>query len=341
LGRPPFGYNKIKIGKDWTLEPNDDADTVRMIFNWYARDYKTPRQIADELNQMMIAPSRGKAWVRESVLELLKNLHYDGKVFFGRNKQTVVFENGKKVIKTIRQQPEDMIIAEGKHQAIIDHELFELAQERIAGRGYMAPKTRRALSNPFAGLLKCSKCGKAIVFNKNFNHFNCDSFCNKSLKYWDLVPALKTALLTVHLPELEAKLNNGDGESVAIQKQLIGRLEKQMADLRVQEAKQFDLLETGIYSNEVFLERNAALRDKITTCSNQLDEAKKNLPSAIDYEKKIITLKEAIEAIDDDTIPMERKNILLKSVIKKIDYSSSKGQPRHTNNFTLDITLNV
>ena len=32
--RPPYGYNKAKIGRDWVLEPNENADIVRMIFNW-------------------------------------------------------------------------------------------------------------------------------------------------------------------------------------------------------------------------------------------------------------------------------------------------------------------
>ena len=341
--QPPYGYNKVKIGKDWTLEPNENADIVRMIFNWYTKDYKTPGQIAEELNRMMIPPSKGKEWTRESTLLVLKNLHYDGKIVFGRKKQTVVFENGKKVTKQIRQQPEDMIIAEGKHPAIIDHEIFELAQERIAGRGYMAPPTRRALSNPFAGLITCPICGYAMTYHsgRKQRSFTCKNYCSKALTPGDLVPVLKTTLLTEHLPALEAKLNNGDGNSMVIQNNLISKLEKQMEDFKAQEAKQYDLLETGIYTNEVFLERNAALREKMTVCSTQLAEAKKNLPKAIDYAEKIITLKEAISALDDDSVSMEKKNRLLKAVIKKIEYTSDKGQPYGKNEFKLRIDLNI
>ena len=341
--QPPYGYNKIKVGKDWTLEPNEDADVVRMIFNWYAKEYKTPGQIRDELNRMMIPPSRGKEWVKESVLVLLKNVHYDGKVVYGRKKKTVVFENGKKVTKRIKQRPEDMMIAEGKHPAIVDHELFELAQERIEGRGYLAPKTRRPLSNPMAGLLRCPTCGYMMTFHMDrVTHYHtCKKYCSKSLNHKDLVSALKTALLTVHLPELQAKLENGDGNAAVIQQQLIDRLEKQMADFKVQEAKQYDLLETGIYTNEVFIERNATLRDKIMLCSNQITEAKKNLPQAVDYEEKILSLKKAVTALDDDNLPVEEVNRLLKAIIKEIKYTSEKGQPHGVNDFELDITLNI
>lgn len=343
LSQPPYGYNRIKIGKDWTLEPNQDADIVRMIFHWYAEDSKTPGQIKEELEKMKIPPSKGPQWTRESILLMLKNVHYDGKIVFGRRKQTVVFENGKKVVKQMKQPVEDAILVEGKHQAIVDHDIFQLAQDRIEGRGYLAPPTSKGLSSPFAGLLRCPICGYAMTYHSGRRHksFNCRNYCSKVLSPRDLITALKTTLLTVHLPELEAKLENGDGSSIVIQKQLVERLEKQMADLRAQESKQYDLLETGIYTNEVFLERNAALREKITSCSNLLTEARKNLPKAVDYEEKIRTLKEAIASLDDDTISYEQKNILLKAVIKKIEYSSDKGQPLGVNEFKLRIDLNI
>ena len=114
-----------------------------------------------------------------------------------------------------------------------------------------------------------------------------------------------------------------------------------MADFKAQEAKQYDLLETGIYSNEVFLERNTALREKITICFKQLEEAKKNQPQAIDYEEKIKTLKEAIAALDDDSISAEKKNRLLKAVIKPMEYTSDKDQPYGQNEFKLRIDLNL
>ena len=144
-----------------------------------------------------------------------------------------------------------------------------------------------------------------------------------------------------HLPELEERQKNGAGESVTIQRQLIDKLEKQMADFKAQETKQYDLLETGIYTNDVFLERNSALREKITACSNQLAEAKKKLPKAVNYEEKIITLREAINSLDDDDIPMDKKNRLLKAAIEKMEYTSDKAQPKGTNEFTLSITLNI
>ena len=173
------------------------------------------------------------------------------------------------------------------------------------------------------------------------NYYSCVRYCSKSVQHRDLVATVKETLQTVHLPELEAKLANGDGNSATIQKQIIDRLEKQMADFKAQEAKQYDLLETGIYSNELFLERNTALREKITNCSDQLAEARKNLPQSVDYAEKIMTLKEAIIALDDEDCPVDKKNRLLKAVIKEMEYTSDKDQPKRTNKFKLSITLNI
>jgi hypothetical protein len=236
-----------------------------------------------------------------------------------------------------------MLIVEGKHQAIIDHDTFELAQERLAGRAYTVPRTSKELSNPFAGLIKCPICGYAMTYHSGRGHrsYNCKNYCSKVVTHPALVAAVKETLQKVHLPELEAKLKNGDGTSAVIQKQLVDRLEKQMAELKAQEAKQYDLLETGIYTNEVFLERNSALRAKISSCDNLLAEAKKNLPKAVDYEEKIRTLKAAVNALDDNTISVGEKNTLLKAIIKRMEYTSDKDQPYGVNDFKLRIYLNI
>lgn len=343
VGSPPYGYNKIKIGKDWTLEPNEKADIVRMIFEWYSSGSKTPGKIADELNKMQIPSSTGKLWAKEMILNMLKNVQYNGKVIYGRRRKVVVFENGKKVKRLKKQPAEDVIIVNGKHQAIIDDKTFELTQERIAGRAYIAPRTRAPISDIFAGLLRCPICGYSMSLHKRkYGDFhNCRFYCSKTPLHKDLVAGVRYALQMEHLPDLQAKLKSGDGDAAKIQQKLLNALEKQMAEYKAQEAKQYDLLETGIYTNDVFVVRNNALREKMALCAGQIAEARKNMPAEIDYEEKIVTLKEAIAALGDESIPVEQTNRLLKAIIKEIKYTSPKGQPYGINDYTLEITLNI
>ena len=64
---------------------------------------------------------------------MLKNVHYDGKVVFGRKKTTVVFENGKKVTKRLKQQSEDMLIVEFIEQKLSISEIAKLHNRNTGG----------------------------------------------------------------------------------------------------------------------------------------------------------------------------------------------------------------
>ena len=152
--------------------------------------------------------------------------------------------------------------------------------------------------------------------------------------------AVITALETVELPKLEAKLQNNDGNSANIKRNLIANLEKEMVELKAQEEKQYDLLEKGIYSEELFEKRNNALRDKMEALKKQIRETKESIPKEVDYAEKIISLKKAIESLKDDSITPAAKNKFVKAIVKKIDFSTPIPQDRKRNSpFFLDIYL--
>lgn len=229
--KPPYGYDKITIGKEKTLVPNDDADNVRMIFNLYVHDRMTYQQIADKLGQMGVAPRSADKWSKQTVRAILRNYHYIGKVYYGRRKDVTVVENGKRITKRMFQPIERVIMAEGKHPAIIDRDLFEEAQQIMDNNPRLW--TDRELKNPFAGILKCGKCGKTLVhhpYHHALDRIECRTkpMCFKSAKVIDIENAVATALEMSELPKLKAHLKNGDGSSVAIQKKQVQKLEKQM-----------------------------------------------------------------------------------------------------------------
>lgn len=347
LSTAPYGYDRIKIGKDLTLTPNDNADVVRMIFTWYVEDDLTPLNIADKLNALGIKPMKNDKWCRETILHMLRNAHYDGKVVFCRKRSTIVFENGEKKKRRLNQDVEDMIIAEGKHPAIVDHQLFELAQAKLLRKKEeYAPKVKRTneLLNPFATILKCANCGRTMcrTMNRGEAFYVCRTRnCAKLLSAERMTSVITNALLNVELPNLEAKAKNGEGQSLSIQKALVTRLEKQMAEYRAQEETQYELLETRKYTQELFDKRNAVLREKMDACQVQLTEAKRSLPDAVNYDEKLLSLREAINALTDDNINAGATNRLLKTIVSRIEYKSKANQGYGINNFSLEITLNI
>ena len=207
IGRiPPYGYDKVKIGKDHTLVPNAQAEVVRMIFDWYVNDGLSQYEIAKRLDEMGVPSYNGKSWKRTGVNYTLKNAHYDGKVFYFNRKTTIVIENGQRVKKYLQQPKDEVIIVEGKHEAIIDHETFVKAQERKA-TNVPRNQTNYGLKNPFAGILRCKVCGKALMLQSypvSEPRLYCKSSptCSKSATISEIEQAIIVALEHSELPKL-------------------------------------------------------------------------------------------------------------------------------------------
>lgn len=330
---PPYGYDKITIGKDHTLTPNEEeADVVRMIFDWFVNEGIGPTKITRRLNSMGIKPRSKELWYVQSVTQILSNKHYLGKVVFYRRKTVVKIEDGRQAKKRSWQPEESLLVVEGKHPPIVDKELFEKAQQRV----YKEPRVpmQSKLQNPLAGLVYCSKCGHNMI-RQPYSHADdrlwCrykQPMCMKSAKLSDVVQAVIVSLEQSELPDLQAKLKNGEGKSVAIQKKMLDKLEQQMEEYRQQEEKQYDLLETGKYTQELFDRRNAALRQKMEDCQKKIYDTRMSMPNEVDYAERIVTLKEAIAALKDNTMPCQTQNKLLKKIVDRIDVSTYEIGPR-------------
>lgn len=323
---PPYGYNKIQVGKDHTLEINEDqAPAVQLAFDMYLKGF-TPYQIACKLNELGIKPARVDKWKKDSVRVMLRNPHYAGYVAFNQKKMTPVLENGAVVKKRLAQTGDEVVIAEGKHPAIIDRETWQAAQELVARNPRIANSAE--LKNPLATLLYCSKCGAAMKlhpYKRAEDRYTCKLRppCFKSVKASALIDAVILALEESELPALELKVKNGDGDSWRIQQALLVKLEKQMEEYRAQEERQYDLLETNPnYPQEVFERRNKQLREKMEECQAAIYKAKSSLPKSVDYSEKVTNLKAAIATLRDPEAEPSHKNKVLKAIVERVDYTS-------------------
>lgn len=321
--KPAFGYDKVTIGKDHTLVPNKDADVVRMIFDWYVNERIGYAQIANRLDDMGIKPVSTDRWIKNTIAQMLRNVQYDGKVCYNRKKAVVIMKDGERKISRPLAAEEDMIIVEGKHPAIVDHELFMAAQQILNNNPRV--KSDKELRNAFAGIMVCSHCKLRLYYNGYGGHRPARLECRKkpahfkSAAYRDIVDAVVTALEQSELPNLEAMQKNNAGTSIAIQQQLIKHLEEEMREYHEQEEMQYELLETKRYTQELFEKRNTALRRKMADCEERLKKARLSLPNAINYEEKTLQLKEAIQALRDESIKPEQQNRLLKAIIDRIE----------------------
>ena len=322
-----FGYDKVRIGKDATLTPNKDADIVRMMFEWYVNEGIGYASIANRLDDMGIKPPKTDRWIKNTVASMLKNPVYDGKACYNRKPSVIKIQDGKRKVVRRYVSEDEIIIAEGKHPAIVDHELFMAAQKIINNHPRVTAK--RELKNAFAGIMVCGHCKLSLFFNGYGGHRSPRIECRKkpphfkSASYSEVVSAVIVALESSELPNLEALQKANAGNSVAIQQQIIKTLEEEMKGYREQEETQYELLETKKYTQELFDKRNSALRIKMEDCEQRIKKAKLSMPNAIDYKEKVVQLKQAIQALKDDSMSVEEQNKFLKVIIDRIELQTT------------------
>lgn len=340
----PYGYDIVRKGKTRTLVINEEeAKIVKMMFDWRISEKTTPGVIAKRLTEMGIITYTGKnEWHRGTVVNILQNPVYAGKVRWNDRKQVKKFEDGKLIKSRPRrsQNPNDVILVDGKHPAIMT---FEEWQD--ANKDFKADNTKHKsyLINAFATLLVCAKCGKAFVYHPNLHAKNTQprlvhaesKFCKvKSVIYSELQEAAIKSL-QIHKHEFEVKLNNTD-ERAHLQRheEMIEAVSREIESLKKQRIKLFDLFERNIYEEEDFIERKALLDTRKKAAEKQLLELQSTKPEPVDYEEKIIKLSNAITALKDDNVTATVKNRYMKEIIERIEFSRDDND-----SFNLDVFL--
>ena len=338
----PYGYDKTKDGRSFTLVPNAEADTVRLIFELWTKEGIGTTTIAHRLNALHIKPRKSQLWSSASIRDMLKNPIYIGKLRWNWRKTIKRYEDGELVTSRPHAKPEDCILVDGKHEAIISEDVFNAAQERFGQVPKTKPKMK--LNNAFAGIMHCS-CGRAMTYRPQprcEDRILCTNmkYCsNRSAIYKDVVDEVVRAL--IQTVEDLRELSEEPQKSSAAQRAITAALRKELNALETQQERLYEFLESGVYSAEVFVKRNAALAERRSELQEAISEAEAQEVSEVNYEQRIIALKEAIAALQNDAISVEDKNRLLRAVVKDITYhreTSIRGKWQNIP-FTLDIEL--
>lgn len=341
---PPYGYDKTFVmdgkRKCPTLKINpEEADVVRMIFDMYVNQNMGRPSICYRLDELGIAPpSKNKHWSPASLKDLLVNIHYIGKVKWGWSKQVETVEDGQYIKRRAKQDDGDYLVYEGKHEAIISEELFQAAQEKRR-RNHRA-KAKTKIRNPLAGLLWC-KCGRAMSLRtykkpdgteRNAPRLLCDgqAYCNTgSVLYSEILERVKIALRE-SIEDAELQLDNNEGEAVKIHERLIKNLEKKLQALEEKELAQWELQadpdESKRMPQAIFQRLNEKLLQEKEETKRALKNAYETMPEPIDYEAKIRTFRDALEALQNPDVSVELQNNLLKQCIERIEYHRDRPE---------------
>lgn len=351
----PYGYRKTtyKEGKRncHTLKPHpEEAEVVKQIFELYASGVGAVR-ICEILDAEGARPPRGKNWAPETISNMLRNVHYIGKVKWDHIKQTHQVVDGE--IKRRKITAEDYLIFEGKHPAIIDIELWNAVQ---AIKGAL-PRNKRSteLKNLFAGVLYCT-CGKAMAFKQVVNkgvkignpRLLCgDQRCKQhgSAMVKEVIDEVVQVLQDC-VEDFEVKIEQGTDNSAEVHRQMLARLEKRLEDLRELEIKQWDEKTKGGMPDHVFERLNSKTVADIEDVTQAICKAQETAPIHVDLHEKLATFRTAVALLKDPDAPTKEQNALIKACIDRIVYSRPKtegytGLRGNSEPFKLEITLRV
>ena len=182
-GKPVYGYQMHPAEKNKIVVDEGAAPVVRRIFR-LALEGLSCRQIAAQLNAEGIPspgcyaglyPSGTGQWSGERISEMLQNETYIGNMVQGRRRKV-----SYKSKKCIRQLPEDWVVVEGTHEAIIDRQVWEQTRKLLKSR--YAPFQPAAGENVFAGFIRCGDCGRAMV-RKGRDRYLCGTYVRAGKAY--------------------------------------------------------------------------------------------------------------------------------------------------------------
>lgn len=334
----PFGFDRdpIKEGNKivcYTLkEKKEEADIVRLVFEWYCNEQIGVTAICRRLESMKIKTKTGlSTWKPSIIFGMLENVHYIGYVRWNWRKTIKVIEDQE--VKTIRPKADvdEYMVYKGKHKGIVSEELFQRAQEKRGNNS--REKTNTTLKNPFSGIMYCS-CGSKIGYNtfvrKGVEYAQPKLVCNNQVHCktgsadFDEVLNHVCDALEDCISDFEVLVDNKQDNTIKLHIDLISNLEKKIKELEAKELAQWEAQSDPNHDNRmpqhVFKQLNEKLLKEKEEVRDALCKARESSPEPVDYKTKILKFKDALTALRDPNISAKIKNEYLKDIIERIDY---------------------
>ncbi len=346
--KAPYGYKRKKLEKEkgFTLEIiPEEAAVVKMIFELYTIGEEQfdgtikrlgSTLICKKLNDLNIPSPTGKEWIPAVMLDMLRNPVYIGKIRRNYKPQIKKMQDGVVTKARPRNTSDKWVLHNGLHRPLIENELFNNAQKLLKENKKPVPGNR-TIKSPIMGLVYCGICGAKMVRrpypNRTPDALMCPkSGCENISSYLTYVEDRIITSLRQWLTDYKLQLAIENKEyikntEIEVKKQTVKKVEDEIISLNKQINNVHDLLEQGIYTTEIFIERSKIIREKLSTAKNNLDILNKSLMednraqrSLTEFIPKVEHILEVYYSINDPA----GRNELLNEVISKAIYTKKK-----------------
>ena len=320
---PPYGYKKIKDGRHQKLIVDPaEGPYVTYAFNRSAEGIGA-RKIRNEIEAMGAKPRKGEHFEPEYINKILQNKVYLGCLCWQKTK-TIKIVKGKNLVSK-RIYNSDYIVIEGTHEPLIDEKTFNAVQ---AQHRRPRVRTNATLHNPLAGLLKCKVCGSSMerktAKGKKPRYFcRKGQYCKNRSTTMDLVLSSIINALKEKLEDFEILVTNDTTNEIEQKRKIIDAIDTKLSAIEEKQNRLYDFLESGIYTKDVFINRNELLEKERTSLIAERSKIENGLRSIKPTKEKIASLHEAINLLESEETSAENINIFLKSFIDVIYYEKS------------------
>ncbi len=226
---PPFGY---RLENNAFIPYDTEAPIVQQIFQRFAAG-EGLFPIAKWLNAQGITTHRGTAFENRTVEYILRNPVYIGYLRWNPKGRTLRDYNNP-----------DVLTVKGQHSPIIDQELWDTVQTRMAEvkarhRYHGRPSYDR--KHWLCGIVRCAACGSTLIFAKP-NYLKCNNYVRGRCKtsQHTTIPAMEEAFLNRLRADMDPALtprctlirtNSPVNDQIALLRQALEKAERKKARL--------------------------------------------------------------------------------------------------------------
>ncbi|MDD4797720.1 MAG: recombinase family protein [Eubacteriales bacterium] len=348
--RCPFGYRRVLLQsvKGITLEiVPEEAQIVKMIFDFYlhgtVNDQGKPvacgyAHITRLLNASNLPAARSKRWSPATIAGMLRNPIYTGKIRWNHRPQVKAMSDGE--IVTSRPRNPECLLMPGLHEPIISDEQFAAVATKIQRRGHAPAPKHLPIKNPLARLVKCGVCGRNMDRRPYQSGRQPSLICRYSdcpnvsadlcLVERRVLDGLALWLKNYRL-EWDALGSTPADEQLALLKASADRLQEALQTQERQMSRLYDLLEQGVYTTDIFVERSAALAAQRSAAQQelaQLDGQAAALRQAHTRMRVLVPKIEHLLQVYDNITDPQIRNDMLSEIIEKAVYLKTNKRGR-------------
>lgn len=311
MGTAPFGYTC----KDKTFYPNENAETIRYIYRSYA-DGKPLRTLAAELGASGVRTRRGNLPDNRWVSYILSNPVYIGKIRWS--------SEGHANYDRANYFGDNVILVDGKHKPIIEQELWDAVQCRLATRKTEVKYVRKDTSRIFAlkGLIRCGNCGATLTYlSAKSPSLQCHKYAKGQCRQSHCISLTKaTDTIISALEDMAATNSFVFAPPAPEEPKVVRHWDRHIAAERAKLERAKNALLEGVFTPQEYaeirseIEENIALLEEGKAAENAKDYTNIDLDA---YRQKVLTVLNLVKSPDSSE---EQKNEALRSIIEKVLY---------------------